>query len=124
MFALTRSLLRGAELHANLLRALPSTSFRSFADAAEEKINRQKMQEMMIDKLKKEAGATVVEIKDISYDAGYLLEMLVVSPKFRGMKLLQQHRLMNKVLSQELSILHGITFKCMTPEQYAEMEKK
>jgi singapore isolate B (sub-type 7) whole genome shotgun sequence assembly, scaffold_3 len=30
------------------------------------------MQEMMIDKLKKEAGATVVEIKDISYDAGYL----------------------------------------------------
>ncbi len=25
------------------------------------------------------------------------LEMLVVSPKFRGMKLLQQHRLMNKV---------------------------
>ena len=38
MFALTRSLLRGAELHANLLRALPSTSFRSFADAAEEKI--------------------------------------------------------------------------------------
>lgn len=30
------------------------------------------MQEMMIDKLKKEVGATVVEIKDISYDAGYL----------------------------------------------------
>ena len=38
MFALTRSLLRGAELHASLLRALPSTSLRSFADAAEEKI--------------------------------------------------------------------------------------
>ena len=31
-----------------------------------------KMQEIMIEKLKKEAGATVVEIKDISYDAGYL----------------------------------------------------
>lgn len=25
------------------------------------------------------------------------LEMLVVSPKFRGMKLIQQHRLLNKV---------------------------
>lgn len=34
--------------------------------------NRMKMQEMMIEKLKKEAGATIVEIKDISYDAGYL----------------------------------------------------
>ena len=34
--------------------------------------NRIKMQEMMIEKLKKEAGATIVDIKDISYDAGFL----------------------------------------------------
>ncbi|KAK8797990.1 hypothetical protein JH06_4184 [Blastocystis sp. subtype 4] len=106
------------------LKSIVSTRFRCFSDETEEKRNRMKMQELMIEKLKKEAGATVVEIKDISYDAGYLLEMLVVSPKFRGMKLLQQHRLMNKVLSNELSILHGITFKCMTPEQYEAMEKK
>lgn len=30
------------------------------------------------------------------------LEMLVVSPKFRGMKLIQQHRLMNKVIQIEI----------------------
>ena len=30
------------------------------------------MQEMMVEKLKKEAGATIVDVKDISYDAGYL----------------------------------------------------
>lgn len=30
------------------------------------------MQEMMVEKLKKEAGATIVDIKDISYDAGFL----------------------------------------------------
>lgn len=30
------------------------------------------MQEMMVEKLKKQADATVVKIKDISYDAGYL----------------------------------------------------
>lgn len=30
------------------------------------------MQEMMVEKLKREAGATVVNIKDISYDAGFL----------------------------------------------------
>ena len=34
--------------------------------------NRTKMQEMMVEKLKKEAGATSVDIKDISYDAGFL----------------------------------------------------
>ena len=38
MFALTRSLLRGAELQSRFLRALPSMGLRSFADAAEEKI--------------------------------------------------------------------------------------
>ncbi|CBK23732.2 uncharacterized protein [Blastocystis hominis] len=86
--------------------------------------NRMKMQEMMIDKVKKQAEATIVDIKDISYDAGFLLEMLVVSPKFRGMKLIQQHRLMNKILSDELSILHGITFKCMTPEQYEAQKQE
>lgn len=31
-----------------------------------------KMQEMMIDKVKKQAEATIVDIKDISYDAGFL----------------------------------------------------
>ena len=34
--------------------------------------NRMKMQEMMIDKVKKQAEATIVDIKDISYDAGFL----------------------------------------------------
>ena len=62
------------------------------------------------------------------------LEMTVVSPKFKGMKLLQQHRMLNKVylfqlndlqiLSDELSILHGITFKCYTPEEYAQQNDK
>lgn len=60
--------------------------------------------------------------------------MLVVSPKFRGMKLIQQHRLMNKVgverrvqprsCRMSSPILHGITFKCMTPEQYEKMDEK
>lgn len=34
------------------------------------------MQEIMIEKLKKEAGATIVDIKDISYDAGFLFHLL------------------------------------------------
>ena len=36
------------------------------------------MQEMMIEKLKKEAGATIVDVKDISYDAGYLYLFIMV----------------------------------------------
>ena len=107
--------------------------------------NRMKMQEIMIEKLKKEAGATVVEIKDISYDAGYLYclqygnhaqirnacrisqiswdEAVAATPSYEQSSICVV-RIMEQVLSNELSILHGITFKCMTPEQYEAMEKK
>ncbi|KAK8813762.1 BolA domain protein [Blastocystis sp. ATCC 50177/Nand II] len=124
MSFLVRAAARSGSLGVQMARTVPACQWRLFSTDAEEKINRQKMQDMMVEKLKKQADATVVKIKDISYDAGYLLEMLVVSPKFRGMKLIQQHRLMNKILSDELSILHGITFKCMTPEQYEKMDEK
>ena len=106
---------------------------------------RMKMQELMIEKLKKEAGATVVEIKDISYDAGYLYclqygnytqirdaccfsqvswdETVAAAPSYEQ-GLVYVVRIMEQVLSNELSILHGIKLKCMTPEQYEAMEKK
>lgn len=31
----------------------------------------------MIEKVKKQAGATIVDIKDISYDAGFLCVLLI-----------------------------------------------
>lgn len=43
--------------------------------------------------------------------------MLVVSPKFRGMKLIQQHRLMNKVRMTHR--IHGRSFRTSFPSSMA-----
>ena len=79
---LVRAAARSVSLGAQMARTVPAFQWRLFSTDAEEKIvapfplvdsqNRQKMQDMMVEKLKKQADATVVKIKDISYDAGYL----------------------------------------------------
>lgn len=82
MSFLVRAAARSGSLGIQMARAAPACQWRLFSTDAEEKIvtpfsrfdsqNKQKMQDMMIEKLKKQADATVVKIKDISYDAGYL----------------------------------------------------
>ena len=79
MSFLARSLIRGLSIRSSPYYA---ANVRWFSDMTEEKRvwlplvsneqNRMKMQEMMIDKVKKQAEATIVDIKDISYDAGFL----------------------------------------------------
>lgn len=83
MSFLARSLLRGLSIRSNPFYA---ANMRWFSDMTEEQRvglhlmcneqNRMKMQEMMIDKVKKQAEATIVDIKDISYDAGFLYASL------------------------------------------------
>lgn len=82
MSFLVRAAARSGSLGVQMARTAPACQWRLFSTDAEEKIvtpssrfdsqNRQKMQDMMVEKLKKQANATVVKIKDISYDAGYL----------------------------------------------------
>lgn len=82
MSFLVRAAARSGSLGVQMARTAPACQWRLFSTDAEEKIvtpssrfesqNRQKMQDMMVEKLKKQADATVVKIKDISYDAGYL----------------------------------------------------
>ena len=48
-------------------------------------------------------------------------KVFVVSPSFKGVKLLQRHRLVNGkagALRELLPLLHALTIKAMTPEEY------
>jgi stress-induced morphogen len=47
-----------------------------------------------------------------------------VSPEFKGKGLVLQHRLVNEVLNEEISKIHGLTLTTKTPEQYEELMKK
>ena len=44
--------------------------------------------------------------------------MIVVSDVFKGKPLLQQHRLVNKAIEEEMKSIHALTLKTKTYEQY------
>ncbi|MFN5855255.1 MAG: BolA family protein [Pseudanabaenaceae cyanobacterium] len=80
-------------------------------------------------------AATVVEIKDQSHlhqhhsgkkhappDSGHY-DAVIVSPQFRGLRLMQQHRLVYDCLKTEMqTIIHALALKTYTPEQWAEQQ--
>ncbi|KAK9397566.1 bolA-like 2 [Crotalus adamanteus] len=50
-------------------------------------------------------------------------KVLVVSPCFRGKALLQRHRLVNELLSEELKLIHAFEQRTLTPEQWAKEQE-
>uniref|UniRef100_A0A6B2F436 BolA family member 2 n=2 Tax=Bothriechis TaxID=44726 RepID=A0A6B2F436_BOTNI len=50
-------------------------------------------------------------------------KVLVVSPFFRGKALLQRHRLVNELLSEELKLIHAFEQRTLTPEQWAKEQE-
>lgn len=78
--------------------------------------------EMIEEKLRKELETTHLEVLDVSAcGCGAKFQAVIVSPKFEGKPLLQQHRLVNTVLEEELQSIHAFQMKTMTPQAW---EKK
>ncbi|XP_010003984.1 PREDICTED: bolA-like protein 2, partial [Chaetura pelagica] len=50
--------------------------------------------------------------------------LLVVSGRFRGLGLLQRHRLVNEALGEELNSIHALEQRTLTPEQWEEEKLK
>ncbi|KAK8794755.1 hypothetical protein WA158_001736 [Blastocystis sp. Blastoise] len=61
-------------------------------------------------KLKKQFNATEVHIKDLSEGYNQLLEIRISSPLFKDMSVIQRHRALNSALSEEMKLVHGISF--------------
>lgn len=63
----------------------------------------------------------VQEVTDTSCsnDCGQRLSAVIVSPRFEGKALLQRHRMVNEVLSEEIARLHAFSQKTLTPTQWA-----
>ena len=53
-------------------------------------------------------------------EGGYKIDLIVVSSKFEGVKLLKRHQMVNQLFSEELSSnkIHALTIKAWTPTQY------
>ncbi|GLH04674.1 Uncharacterized protein GBIM_10333 [Gryllus bimaculatus] len=58
------------------------------------------------------------EVEDLSDGCGAKFNALIVSSKFEGKPLLQRHRLVNSILSEELKSIHAFSQKTMTPKEW------
>lgn len=50
-----------------------------------------------------------VQVKDVSSGCGSFYDIHVTSPAFNGKTLIEQHRMINTILSSEIKGLHGFT---------------
>lgn len=55
--------------------------------------------------------ATTVEVVDTSAGCGSFFKIKIASPVFAGKPLIQQHRLVNEVLREEIKNIHGFTLE-------------
>ncbi|XP_071448489.1 bolA-like protein 2 [Hetaerina americana] len=76
------------------------------------------------EKLSKALEATHVDVHDDSDGCGAKFSVVIVSPKFEGLPLLQRHRLVNSTLKEELPNIHAFSQKTLTPAQWEEQKSK
>lgn len=72
--------------------------------------------ELHIFKLIKETlQPTQLEVQDISGGCGSMYALDITSEQFKGLPVIKQHRLVNKVLGEEIKKWHGVQLKTKAP---------
>ncbi|KAJ1986713.1 hypothetical protein H4R33_003199 [Dimargaris cristalligena] len=80
--------------------------------------------ESLKEKITKELAAEHVEVKDLSSGCGQNFEVIIVSPKFEGKRLLQRHTLVNTALKDEIDSIHAFSQTTLTPAEWATKQAK
>ncbi|XP_062501802.1 bolA-like protein 3 [Corticium candelabrum] len=60
--------------------------------------------------------ATELEVQDVSGGCGSMYQISITSEKFRGKRLIQQHRMVTEALKDEIKNMHGLTLTTSVPE--------
>ncbi|XP_005183767.1 bolA-like protein 2 [Musca domestica] len=76
------------------------------------------------EKLAKELDAQYVQAVDESDGCGGKFSVVIVSDKFKGLKMLQKHRMVNSVLAEELKEIHAFSQKSYTPEEWEKVQQE
>ncbi|TKA61764.1 hypothetical protein B0A55_11461 [Friedmanniomyces simplex] len=69
----------------------------------------------IFDTLKSELQPTKLEVQDVSGGCGSMYALDIVSDQFKGMPVIKQHRLVNKVLGEDIKKWHGVQLKTRAP---------
>ena len=68
------------------------------------------MEDKIRSKLEKELNPSQLEIMDTSGGCGTFFGIQITSSKFNGLTMIKQHKLVNEILKEEISQVHGITY--------------
>ena len=61
------------------------------------------------------------ELVRVEGDDGYHFQAIIVSPEFRGKRMIQQHQLVYRALGDKMKQeIHALSMKTFTPEEWAE----
>ncbi|KAF1354351.1 bola-like protein [Lizonia empirigonia] len=65
----------------------------------------------VFNKIKGELVPTKLEVQDISGGCGSMYAIEIESPKFKGLTVIKQHKLVNQVLKEEIAQWHGVQLR-------------
>ncbi|KAJ4343114.1 hypothetical protein N0V95_006762 [Ascochyta clinopodiicola] len=65
----------------------------------------------VFNKIKGELEPTKLEVQDISGGCGSMYAIEIESPKFKGLTVIKQHKLVNQVLKEEIAQWHGVQLR-------------
>ncbi|KAF2003162.1 bola-like protein, partial [Amniculicola lignicola CBS 123094] len=65
----------------------------------------------IFNKVKGELEPVRLEVQDISGGCGSMYAIEIESPKFAGLSVIKQHKLVNTVLAEEIKGWHGVRLK-------------
>ncbi|KAG7879305.1 hypothetical protein KL905_003296 [Ogataea polymorpha] len=66
---------------------------------------------MIYKKLAQELEPSNLSVRDISGGCGSMFAINIESPKFKGLPMIKQHRLVNELLKDEIAKWHGLQLK-------------
>ena len=75
-----------------------------------------KREQRMRSLLTEQLSPTQLEIEDLSGGCGAMFRISVCSDKFRDKKMLDQHRMVNSILKEEIKAIHAITLVTSVPK--------
>ncbi|XP_055357898.1 bolA-like protein 3 isoform X2 [Paramacrobiotus metropolitanus] len=59
--------------------------------------------------------ATEIDVRDVSGGCGTMYQIYIEAEEFRGKKLVDQQRMVNKVLEKEIKDMHGLSLQTVVP---------
>eukprot|EP00457_Paulinella_chromatophora_P020873 gb/GEZN01023064.1/.p1 GENE.gb/GEZN01023064.1/~~gb/GEZN01023064.1/.p1 ORF type:complete len:131 (-),score=4.11 gb/GEZN01023064.1/:176-568(-) len=73
--------------------------------------------------LEKDLKPIYCDVVDTSGGCGQFFSVKVVSEKFKGKSMVQQHRIVNDLLGAAIKNIHGLTLDTKTPEKWEQITK-